>query len=212
MQTFNRLQPFNRSRLTAVIAVTGSFLALVAVMPISVSNAQFLPVSTCDPGGWQVLLGSVENIDIEHKNIEVRVRGGARAIPARWRIQEWDNLAVSAKSSHFSLSDLTVEDRPGANQKAQFKLASFSSVYKATFEGLDMAKTTQIESGAPVLLVLPEGRCWPRSEKEYLPWMSEAQVAKIVLLQACIEESCVKAKCKGKSECKERVCNCEHAP
>ena len=208
MQTFKYLQSRGRSRFIITLAIAGSFLVMVVAIPLSVSNAKPPQVFACDSGGWQVLLGSVDSVNAERKNIEIRIRGGAQAIPARWKIQEWDNLAVSSQSSHFSLSDLAVEDRPDANQKAQFKLTTFSSVYKATPEGLDSAKTTQIESGTPVLLVLPEGRCWPRSEKEYFLWMSETPVAKLVLLQACIEETCVKAKCKGKSECKERVCNC----
>lgn len=199
----------NYSRAILILSAVVS-IPLTSVLPFSVSHAAPPQDIPCRSGTWRVLVGAVENVDAEHRNLEVRIRGGASGVPDRWASEDWAK-SPSFSAGQFSARDFTLQIRPNADQKARFSLAPKAALFRAMSQGLDTAKLDQIEVGAPILLVLEAGRCWPGSESETLPIMSEPRISKIVLLQACIEESCVKVRCKGKTECKERVCNCAQA-
>jgi hypothetical protein len=212
MQIFKSLQIHDRSRLTVVFAIASNILFFVAAVPLAVSNAGSPQHSPCKPDSWQVLVGVVESVDTDGKHIEIRIRGGATGIPKRLTNEDWGKLEWS-KPAQTSLQSFDLQLRPEANQKAKLRITTETSVFRerATI-GLRAEKPPEIETGASVLLALAAGQCWPSSEKEAPRWASEPTIAKIVLLQACIEESCVKAKCKGKTGCKEKVCNCPETP
>jgi hypothetical protein len=210
MQILKHLHIHDRPRLTVIFALAANILIFVAAVPLAVSNAGSPQLFPCKSDSWQVLVGAVDKVDTEGKHVEIRIRGGARAIPKRLANQDWSKLDWS-KTSQSSVQEFELQLRPEANQKAKFKITTETSVFweRAT---LGLGRPPQIETGAPVLLVLAAGQCWPSSETEAPLWGSEATIAKIVMFQACIEDSCVKAKCKGKTGCKEKVCNCPETP
>ena len=214
VRIMKRPQVYNRLRLVFIFSIAGTFLVFFSAVPLTVSSAKFPEAFPCESGGWQVLVGAIESVDIEHENIEIRIRSGAKGIPGHLADKDWNNMAWS-KTNPFPVREFDLQVRPEANQKAKFKFTSETPVFREQGSskaiGLDILRAPKIESGDAVLLVLSAGQCWPSSEKETSRWRSEPSIAKIVLLQACIEESCVKAQCKGKSQCKEKVCNCPQA-
>lgn len=186
--------------------------ALVAQPGLKAGPPQFSP---CDHESWRAVVGVVESVDPKQKTLDIRIRGGAREVPRRWEnAQGGTNTAeaTSTLTSNFSLGDFWLQVRPDSNQKAKLILTSETGVFQQVSSSLRPTDAKQIQSGDSVLIVLAGEHCWPSSEQMSSKWQFDTKIDKVVLLQACIEESCSKAKCKGKSDCKERVCDCPRAP
>jgi hypothetical protein len=202
----NSLSPILSSFLCA------SFLIFLGAFPLPSSIATPpQEQGQCRPGTWKALVGSIELVDSYRRNIEIRFRGGAEAVPYKWLEDSWGKTK-SSMSADFPAHELTLQALTGEAQQAKLQLTDATELLRATPQGLEPLTAEQLDAGTSVLVVLAAGQCWPRSGIQTLPLASRASVSRLVVLLACVEDSCIKAKCKGKRDCKEKVCNCEHSP
>jgi len=144
-----------------------------------------------------VLVGSVASVDQKGQTIDLLVRSGTVAAPKSW---------VQEKS--FKFSELQIKVMPEA-VPLRLAFTENTKLWKLADSRLEpqLQSVARVEPGSPVLIELQEGQHW--NVKETGPGsMHGLTAARVVLLQACIEESCTKAKCKGTKDCKEKVCDC----
>jgi len=148
-----------------------------------------------DPDAWGVLAGSIAAVDHKNHTFDVLVRSGAGAAPKQW-----------TQDKSFALSELQLQVR---SEPVHLRLSftEETKVWRVTDARLTAQFIGAVEPGSPVLIELQQGQYWGAKETA-LPYTRNFTAARVILLQACIEESCGKAKCKGKADCKEKVCDC----
>jgi len=150
-----------------------------------------------DSDSWGLVAGSVASVDPKNQAIDVLVRSGTPVPPVSW-----------VEERTFRVSDLRLR---AMSEPVQLKVAftkdtKFWNSVGSRLERLESAP--KIESGLAVLIELREDQRWNVKGTASTATAKALAAAKVVLLQACIEDSCTKAKCKGKQDCKEKVCDC----
>jgi hypothetical protein len=206
------LTSLDAARSTIRSLLAACLLLIFVALPVGLSvMASPQSDDQCKSGSWRVLVGSIDRYDADRKTVQIRIRGGAESIPQRWAVQDWAKVD-GAKSAEFPIRDFAFQTRAEANQQAQFEFDDKIAIFRSTTRGLETLDAKKIESGTSALFLLVTGQCWPSSEMAMNRLGFQPRISRLVLLQACIEESCVKSKCKGKSGCKEKVCNCESNP
>jgi len=193
-----------------------ALLTLICLFHVMLPGASYAQTKSCDDNTWKVLVGFIdsfpgagESMMATPQSVRIRLRGGTRELPQQWAHDEWGKPGMTMADAKMA-KVFNLQTRPDADQKVDLFLTGQTKIYRANAKGELSLNTGPIEAETPVLVVLAEGQCWPASETKTPSWASKAAAARVVLLQACIEESCARPKCKGKSGCKEKVCNCEH--
>jgi hypothetical protein len=144
---------------------------------------------------WDVVAGSVVEIDQERHTISVLVRGVSESTKASSATNGW------TKDSHFASDALQLKGRPEPT-RIVFTYGPGLKVFGITGSKLIAESESSIKQSAPVVIQLRNGQYW--TGKEGSPGLV---AERILLLQACIEESCVRPNCKG--ACKEKTCDCK---
>lgn len=148
---------------------------------------------------WDVLVGSVGDVDLKQGTLTVLVRGGVHGTNGSpTAVWDWKH------GDYVAMPDLRLQARPESTP-IKVALAKDIKVFKVADSRLTSQSPSSIEPHAPVLIQLERGQYFPT--KGSSPHGLVA--ARVVLLQACIEESCVKPKCKGGTDCKEKACDCK---
>lgn len=157
-------------------------------------------VGTRNSDSWGVLAGSVASVDQKTQTINLLVRSGMVTAPKVW-----------AQDKVFKFSDLQLRVMPGA-VPLRVAFSDNTTIWKAIDSRLvpQAQSLERIEPGSSVLVELQAGQGWSSKETGPVATLS-LSAARLILLQACIEESCTKVKCKGTKDCKEKVCDCPTA-
>jgi hypothetical protein len=136
-----------------------------------------------------VLAGSVTSYDKDGHTIELSVRSGSSTEPTNWE-----------GGSALNIRDLQLrsQDEP---RNVKLRFSDRADMWKLSDSKLAAISSSSIRSGAPVIIVI-------RKAGPLSLGGSDGEITKLVLLQACIEESCSKAKCKGGPDCREKSCDC----
>ena len=137
-----------------------------------------------------VLAGSVISFDKAERTIELRTRCGSSTEPNNWK-----------SDSAFKVDELQLRFR-AEPENVRLHLAGNVETWRLDGSKLNAMAAGAIEPGAPVIVRVRKTGSSFEGEKNGL------EITSLVLLQACIEESCSKAKCKGGADCKEKLCDC----
>jgi hypothetical protein len=203
------LRPLANSRAIAIVLSMVFAVGVGPPLPASSPGPRRPQTASCRHNAWQVLAGSIENVDVDDRSFDIQVRSGSQEIPGslEHRISHGQNPFAKTE---ISIDDFHFQTHASPSPEKTVSFSKSTKVFRLKASELVDASQSEIKGGTSALLVLEPGNCWPSSADENLSSTTGLKVRAVIVLDACVEASCKKEHCKGSKDCAEPVCNCPH--